>query len=252
MEQEKIGTIYMATNLINGKQNVGQTTRSLKKRIGEHKRGNNTSSLLHKAIKKYGIKNFKWVSFSCPEEELDWQETFLIKELNTLTPNGYNLETGGNKNKHLNEITKEQSKERMKKYYFEHPEAKEEQSKKLKGKFIGKDNHFFGKHHTEITRQKISKNLPNMSGENNPFYGKHHTEEARKKQGENHPNVSGKNNPNVKSVILISPEGKEYKLLSYKSFCEEHNLNRNYIRYVLQNKRKHYKGWTRKYLKEIK
>lgn len=36
----------------------------------------------------------------------------------------------------------------------------------------------------------------NMSGENNPFYGKRHSEETREKMRNNHADISGKNHPN--------------------------------------------------------
>jgi group I intron endonuclease len=107
---QKLGTIYIATNIINGKQYVGQTIRDLKERIYGHK-NKSTCPIIHSAIKKYGFENFKWISFSCPEEEMDWQEIFLIKELNTLAPNGYNLDSGGHKNKHHHESTKEKIRE---------------------------------------------------------------------------------------------------------------------------------------------
>lgn len=35
-------------------------------------------------------------------------------------------------------------------------------------KFVGTNNHFFGKKHTEETRRKMSKNHPDMSGSKNP------------------------------------------------------------------------------------
>ena len=45
----------------------------------------------------------------------------------------------------------------------------------------GENNPFFGKHHTEETKEKIGKESKKRSlGENNPFFGKHHTEETRK------------------------------------------------------------------------
>jgi group I intron endonuclease len=160
MNQEN-GTIYIVTNLLNGKQNIGQTTRKLTERIWEHKTGVG-SVLLHKAVKKYGMENFKWVSFSCPEEDLDWQETFLIKELNTLVPNGYNLETGGHKNKHHHEITKQKMS-------------------KNHSNFNGKNNPFYGKKHTEEAIKKMKNSCPDRKGENNPNYGNH------KLVGENNP-----------------------------------------------------------------
>ena len=46
----------------------------------------------------------------------------------------------------------------------------------------GEDSYWYGKHHTEETKRKISESRKEMdySGEKNSFYGKHHTEETRK------------------------------------------------------------------------
>lgn len=134
------GIIYIIINLINGKQYVGQTTRDINVRISEHKRKKNY--VLGKSIKKYGIENFKWISFSCPEEDLDWTEIFLIKELNTLVPNGYNLEMGGYTNKHLSREIK----------------------RKISISTSGKNHHFWGKKRPEHSQK--------MKGNNNPFFGK--------------------------------------------------------------------------------
>lgn len=42
--------------------------------------------------------------------------------------------------------------------------------------FSGKGNPFYGKHHTNETKQIISKKLKGMfAKEKHPFYGKHHT-----------------------------------------------------------------------------
>jgi group I intron endonuclease len=164
------GTIYIATNLVNGKQGIGQTVRKLKERIYEHKKGRG-SLLLHRAIRKYGIENFKWISFSCSEDDMDWMETFLIKELKTQVPNGYNLENGGNKNKHHHELSKQKMKEN-------HPDTS------------GENNPFFGKHHSEETNQNNklhhlgkcatlkTKNKMSESqiGIKNHFFGKYHKE----------------------------------------------------------------------------
>lgn len=46
---------------------------------------------------------------------------------------------------------------------------------------IGELNSFYGKHHTEETRKKISDARKNYAGENHPLYGKHHTEETKRK-----------------------------------------------------------------------
>ena len=60
-------------------------------------------------------------------------------------------------------------------------------------KFKGKNNPFYGKKHTEETKQKISKNRKGQcSGENHHFYGKKHTQEELKKMSENRKSKGGK------------------------------------------------------------
>lgn len=114
--EPKDGTIYIATNLLNGKQYVGQTIKPLKTRISSHTHADRCK-LIYRAIKKYGIENFKWISFSCPIQEMDWQEVFLIKEMNTMEPNGYNLDSGGNKQKQRSGSTKQLIAEKAKERY---------------------------------------------------------------------------------------------------------------------------------------
>ena len=48
----------------------------------------------------------------------------------------------------------------------------EKVSKTLKGKFTGENNPFYGNHHTEDTKKKMSENHADFKGENNPKYGK--------------------------------------------------------------------------------
>ena len=172
--EEKLGIIYIPTNLINGKQYVGQTTRDLKERIKGHKKH---GCLLHNAIKKYGFKNFKVISFSCPEKDLDWTETFLIKELNTLAPNGYNLQTGGSEFKHHHELTIQKMKNN-------HADVSGENNPMFGIRFFGKDNHKFGKGYL-------------MTQENNPNFGNHWTQEQKDAQSDKlKGRFAGENNPN--------------------------------------------------------
>lgn len=84
--------IYILENKINKKKYVGQTTKSLHRRIIEHK---HTNSLIGKAIKKYGEENFEKTIIEVSYELLNEEEIKKIAELNTIYPNGYNLTTGG-------------------------------------------------------------------------------------------------------------------------------------------------------------
>jgi group I intron endonuclease len=104
-----MATIYILENIINKKCYVGQTVKSFKKRLCRHI---GSKYPIGNAIKKYGIENFKkYVYYGIPEELLDYFEVELIKRLNSLSPSGYNLTTGGNKNKHYSEETKKKLSE---------------------------------------------------------------------------------------------------------------------------------------------
>lgn len=89
--------IYLVTNKINGKQYVGQTITKYSKLGHGH--------AIKNAYKKYGRKNFTYETIvsdiSC-EMFLDYAEKFWIEKLNTLVPNGYNLEYGGRWGKIVN------------------------------------------------------------------------------------------------------------------------------------------------------
>ena len=52
----------------------------------------------------------------------------------------------------------------------------------MSNKFSGENNPFYGKHHTEETKKKISEARKGKTqGENHPFYGKHHSQESLNK-----------------------------------------------------------------------
>ena len=91
-----IKAIYKITNLVNNKMYIGQTIHP-DRRWTEHKqkaRHGQDKFPIHLAINKYGEENFLF-------EIIEWTENYneeekrLIKELNTLSPNGYNLGEGG-------------------------------------------------------------------------------------------------------------------------------------------------------------
>ena len=90
----KLGTIYLITNKINGKQYVGQTARDMWTRFEEHCKPSNLS-YLGRAIQKYGYLNFKLQELErVPIDKLDEREIYWIKHYNTFQ-DGYNQTTGG-------------------------------------------------------------------------------------------------------------------------------------------------------------
>jgi group I intron endonuclease len=215
------GTIYIATNLLNGKQYVGQTVQPLSNRLASHKyeaKKKQHTNVFHNAIKKYGIENFKWISFSCPEEDLDWQETFLIKELGTLASNGYNLDSGGNKNKYHHEITKQKMREN-------HWDCS------------GEKNPNYGKIFSTEHRKNISKAL----------MGRKLSVKTLDKlkgripwnKGFQCPETAGENNPSAilkeKDVILIKKFLIENKY-SRKEISKMFNISKSTIHAIAQNR----------------
>ena len=92
------GIVYLITNLLDDKQYVGQTTRTLEERFSEH---SEADSLLGRAIQRDGAENFsREVLAECETpEELDTQERFYIKKLDCKHPKGYNLTDGGRRSR---------------------------------------------------------------------------------------------------------------------------------------------------------
>lgn len=94
--------IYQVENLVNNKKYIGKTKGTLDGRKYGHfydaKRGCKT--IFHRAIRKYGEKNFKFsVLENCSDlNELNEKEKFYISELKSKTPCGYNMTDGGDGN----------------------------------------------------------------------------------------------------------------------------------------------------------
>lgn len=89
--------IYQFKNKLNNKIYIGQS-KDIEHRYKSHlyHAKNGATTLLHAAIRKYGIENFTFMVLEeCKIEELNEREIFYIKEFNSLMPNGYNMQTGG-------------------------------------------------------------------------------------------------------------------------------------------------------------
>ena len=196
--KENIGNhyncIYMYINRINEKRYVGQA-KDFNKRHKAHITCSYNENIkydynfpFHRAIRKYGIENFKIqiLAENIPtQEKMNEYEIFFIKRYNTLCKNGngYNIASGGSNGNNFAGKTEEEMEEFKQKI----SEAKkgiklsEKHKQKLSKTKSGENNPMYGKHHSEETIQKMSKV---KSGENNYMYGKHHSEETRRKISE--------------------------------------------------------------------
>lgn len=95
--------IYKITNMKNNKMYIGQSvnieSRWKKHRTGPFSENNNQyNSSLYRAIRKYGIQNFRFeVIEECSKENLNDREIFWIGYYYSNNPDiGYNLTSGGN------------------------------------------------------------------------------------------------------------------------------------------------------------
>ena len=133
--------------MVNGKQYVGQTTRTLEERWREHCSSHSKCIALYADIDKYGKENFRveQLDIGVDQFDLDYKESMWIECLHTMSPNGYNLKNGGSHGKHSEEV-----KEKMRQYWATHERTDKQ---KLSAFLLGKFNK--GKSHTKEHKEKI-------------------------------------------------------------------------------------------------
>lgn len=155
--------IYRITNLTNGKMYIGQHVTS---NIDDGYMG--SGKIIKSAIKKYGKENFRkeWLMFCEDADELDYMERVYVDQTWVDRSDTYNIALGGDSQ-------------------------------------VGKNNRFFGKHHSLETLKKMSESHKGQNswwygrhGKDNPNFGKpawnrgkHPTEETRKKMSKAHTGV---------------------------------------------------------------
>ena len=170
---------YIITNKQNGKSYVGITTRKIARRWYEHcYLGNSCGQLLNKAINKYGIDAFEIqvVASAKTISDLKELEKQLIVQYQTKVPNGYNLTDGGDGltgYRHTEEDKKRNGD--LKRGTVHSDETKQ----KMKDAHTGKNNHFYGKSHSEETKQRIS--ATKQANPTKYWLGKQRNEETCKK-----------------------------------------------------------------------
>jgi len=233
--------IYKATNIINGKEYVGQTIRGFSERIKEHKycASKRTRNLpLYNAINKYGFENFEFavIDSASSIEELNKKEEQYIRELNSLWPNGYNMMTGGH-NSVLNEFSKKKMSDAKKGKPM--PEKcremgilankgikrSEETRKKMSEAQIGEKNHRFGK--------------PSFNR------GKTFSQETCKKISESKKG-KGLNNNNASKKVICLDNGIIYD--SAVHAAKELSISKSGVAQVASGIYKQMKGFRFKYL----
>ena len=165
-----MGYIYILTSP-SGRSYIGQTIRPIEKRFQEHQ-NKKSCAALHNAIRKYGWKNFEKDWYECPDENLNFEEELLVREMGTLSPDGYNLKEGGGSTGKTSEESKQKQRE-----------AK-----------IGEKNPNFGISKSDETKQKLRE----------ANVGKTHSAETKQKMTETR---FGENNHRSKRVYQYDLQG---------------------------------------------
>jgi hypothetical protein len=214
-----MGYIYMLTSP-NGKSYIGQTTRPIQKRFEQHQKSSRCVAI-YNAIQYHGWDNFEKDWYECPDEDLDFDEELLVREMGTLVPNGYNLkEGGGSRGKHSEETIQkmsetktgeknpmwgekhnEESRQRMSEAQVGHI-VSEETRRKISEAQLGEKNHMFGKSPSDETRQKLSES---RLGEKNHMFGKTPSEDTKTKMSES---KMGDKNSRSRRVYQYDLDGK--------------------------------------------
>ena len=159
---QNYGYIYIIENDINNKLYVGRTL-DLKKRERVHFSKSSRTWGIKSAVEKYGGDHFDFIVLeSCAsEEELNNREAYWIRELNTLSPFGYNLKEGGKSGKPTKEVRRKLSQA--------HKGVKLSDAHKRAIGQAGKGRVF-----SEETRRKISESHKGLT----------HSEESKRKMSE--------------------------------------------------------------------
>jgi len=197
---KKFNYVYITTNIVNGKQYVGDHSTN---NLNDNYLGSGRPAF-NNAIKKYGKENFRkkiLEFFNTKKEAFDAQEKYIKLYKSHVSQNGYNISRkGGHGVKDcISEETKKKLSIASKNWHsivgFSE-ETKLQLSKSLKGKNVGKirtekqkrkyseissgvNNSMFGKKHTKESKEKMSKSA--KLRKSNGMKNKNHSEETKQK-----------------------------------------------------------------------
>lgn len=202
----------------NGKSYIGQTKHKISTRWAQHKNASETPSNksysfpLYKAIRCYGWDNIqKEILIECPTEELNDQEIKFINEFGSLSPNGYNMNTGGN-----SFTMSEESKRKIGAGVKTHqaslsPQSLAKWKNSVRQKHIGKHNL------SDNSKVQISQSLRKFYKENpQTNETKDKRSSSRRKRGDGLPRFVNVRNFASGPIYVIA----KHPLVKYKQFNE--------------------------------
>lgn len=244
--------IYKITNP-KGKIYIGKSI-NIEKRFNSYKNLHCKSQRrLYNSLVKHGVENHLFeVIVNCEEKDLLTLEKYYQEIYQCTSKNGLNcFINGSDKEKRIYEKKSLSIMSNCRKGKKQNLTKEQRLKMSLRvsgnknpmfGKF-GELNPFFGKKHSEETKQKISNK---NKGENNAFYGKKRPEHSEKMKGKNHFNFGkkcertslmnkeriGLKNPN--SIIYLDINNGVFYYSAY-DYCKIHNIDNSTFRYRFKN-----------------
>ena len=154
----------------NDKNYIGSTINLLKRKSSHFaalRRGNHDNPIMQHSFNKYGEDTFTFSIIEIVEDNMSRSDLFEVEQkymdASNIVELGFNISI--------------MAKVCVKKEYSE------EEKSRMRNRMLGKLNHFYGKRHSEETKNLIKEKAREryLIKENNPFYGKTHTEETKEK-----------------------------------------------------------------------
>lgn len=201
---EKKYCVYVHTNKVNGKRYVGITSMCPEKRWANG-RGYRSNRLFYRAVQKYGWDSFahEILESGLTKQSACEKEVELIQLMQLTNPKyGYNLDKGGNGSNRITEKTRKRLSDGVKRYFEEHPEAKEANADRLR-------------------------NLPHSTDaliryrEEHPDYRKAHGKYMRAYWAE-HADVVGASRKKCREYYEKHPEARKLKSEQTRRYFDEH------------------------------
>jgi group I intron endonuclease len=254
----KVSGIYKIVNKVNGKYYVGSSkdiNGRWKNHVSSCSRNCHKNPHLQNTWNKHGIDNFEFIVIEKRDESqlLIVEQKYLDKA--KLEKNEcYNMSFVAGRN-----VMSEEAKCRISeknRLRWRNPEYKQLMSQHMKdrwtpefreymretmrksasGKYNGKENPMYGKHHSEESKRKMGGAVIDYRKERNPFYGKSHTPESIQKNRDAHLDTN--------IITFRNTKTGEVFVGIKSSFVEKYNLDRNSVYRLSTGKKQLYKNWT--------
>jgi group I intron endonuclease len=206
MEKQKMFRVYLITNKVNGKIYIGKTSQEVEKRWKWHVQDANKKRLqdihFYRALRKYGPENFTIKQIDCTENEQECNELeklYIGVFRSHVSKIGYNGTMGGEGGRQTEEVRKKMGESRT-----------------------GKNNPFYGKHHS---LEAIEKNRRAHLGKKYSL-GAVRSDETKRKISESHKGLLvGVRNPNFGGLSEQHKQNLSIAKLKYWKKIKEGKSN---------------------------